>query len=260
MNQVTDWTTSIITGVTAGFALLIGAIPFIIGAIILLVIGWFVGKLIGGLIAKVAKAAHFDHVGDKTGINDMMQKSGSKLTLSKVLGKVVQWAIFLIFVDLAAEQLRLPQVTAIIDRAVAFIPNVIVAILIVAAGAWFAQLLAGLVKGSLKEAKVGGADLLAQVTHTAVIAFALIAALNQLQVAQIVIDSLYIAVLAALSLAFALAFGLGGRESAAKLTQQWADQAGDAASKLQATPPKPTTPSPSLSANNAGMPIRTSSR
>ncbi|MBC5803151.1 MAG: hypothetical protein GIX03_09210 [Candidatus Eremiobacteraeota bacterium] len=109
----------------------------------------------------------------------------------------------------------------------------------------------------MKEAKVGGADVMAQVTHTAVIAFAIIAALNQLQVAQIVIDGLYIAVLAALSLAFGLAFGLGGRESAAKLTQQWADQAGDAASKLQATPPKPST---SIPASNAGMPIRTSSR
>ncbi|MBC5803366.1 MAG: hypothetical protein GIX03_10320, partial [Candidatus Eremiobacteraeota bacterium] len=56
MNQVTDWTTSIITGVTAGFALLIGAIPFIIGAIILLIVGWFVGKLIGSLVAKLGKA------------------------------------------------------------------------------------------------------------------------------------------------------------------------------------------------------------
>lgn len=233
MQQVTDWSTSIITGVTAGFSQLIGAIPFIIGAIILLIVGWFVGKLIGGLVARLAKAVHLDHAGDRTGINDLMQKSGSKLTLSKVLGIIVQWAVFLIFVELAAEQLRLPQVTQIIDRAIAFIPNVIVAVLIVAAGAWFAQLLAGLVRGSMKEAKVGGADVMAQVTHSAVIAFAIIAALNQLQVAQIVIDSLYIAVLAALSLAFGLAFGLGGRDSAAKLTQQWADQTTDAAKKLQ---------------------------
>ncbi len=132
--------------------------------------------------------------------------------------------------------------------------------MIVAVGAWVAQVLAGLVKGSLKEAKVGGADVMAQVTHAAVLAFAIIAALNQLQVAQIVIDGLYIAVLAALALAFALAFGLGGREAAAKLTQQWVDQAGAAAKKLQATPPKPPPPPSSSPANGATAPIRTMSR
>ncbi len=260
MNAVTDWGASIITGVTAGFAVLISSIPFILGALILLVIGWFVAKLIGGLIAKLAHAAKFDHVGDKTGMNDFMQKSGSKLTLSKLLGMVVQWSIFLIFIELAAEQLRLPQVTQIINRAVDFIPNVIVAILIVAAGAWFAQILAGLVKGSLKEAKIGAADVVAQVTHAAVIAFAVIAALNQLQIAPLVIDTLYIGVVAAVSLAFALAFGLGGREAAGKLTQQWAEQAGGAAKKLQATPPKPPAPSSSTPANSVGTPIRTTSR
>ncbi len=94
-----------------------------IGALILLVIGWFIAKLIGGLIAKLAHGAKLDLVGDKTGMNDLMQKSGSKLTLSKLLGTVVQWSTFLIFIELAAEQLRLTQVTQLINRAVAFIPT-----------------------------------------------------------------------------------------------------------------------------------------
>lgn len=237
MQQVTDWSSSIITGVTAGFAQLIGAIPYIIGALILLIIGWFVASLIGGLVGKLAKAAHFDHIGDRTGINDFLGKTGAKLTPSGILGLVLKWAIFLIFVDLAAEQLRLPQVTQIIDRAVAFIPNIVVALLIVLVGAWFAQILGGIVRGAFIEAKIGGANTLAQVTHGAVFAFAVIAALNQLQVAQIVIDALYIAVLAALALAFGLAFGLGGREAAAELTKEWTGSAKASAAKLQQATP-----------------------
>ena len=237
MQQVTDWGTSIITGVTAGFALLIGAIPFIIGALILLVIGWFIAGLIGSLVAKLARAAHFDHIGDRTGINSFLKNAGSKLTPSKILGMVLKWAIFLIFIELAAEQLRLPQVTQIINQAVDFIPNIVVALLIILAGAWFAQILGGIVRGALVEAKIGGANTLARVTYGAVFAFAIIAALNQLQVAQLVIDGLYIAVLAALALAFGLAFGLGGRESAAKLAEQWTGQAQASANKLQAAKP-----------------------
>ncbi len=239
MQGVTDWGTSIITGVTAGFAQLIGAVPYILGALILLIIGWFIAGVIGGLIGRVAKAAHFDHIGDRTGINDFLGKSGTRLTPSKILGVIVKWAIFLIFIELAAEQLRLPQVTQIIDRALAFIPNVVVAVLIVLVGAWFAQVLAGIVRGAFGEARISGADVMGKVTYGAVFAFALIAALNQLQVAQIVIDALYIAVLTALALAFGLAFGLGGRDTAAKLTEEWAGNARESAGKLQQSSPAP---------------------
>ncbi|MDQ2907905.1 MAG: hypothetical protein M3R44_00970 [Candidatus Eremiobacteraeota bacterium] len=236
MQQVTDWSSSIITGVTAGFSQLIGAIPYIIGALILLIVGWFVASIIGGLVGKLARAAHFDHIGDRTGINDFLAKTGKKLTPSGILGTIVKWAIFLIFIELAAEQLRLPQVTQIIDRAVAFIPNIVVAVLIMLVGAWIAQVLGGIVRGALLDAKVGGANALSQVVYGAVLAFAIIAALNQLEVARIVIDALYIAVLAALALAFGLAFGLGGQQAAAQLTNEWAGNAKDSAKKLQNAP------------------------
>lgn len=259
MQQVTDWSSSIITGVTAGFSQLIGAIPFIIGALILLIVGWFVASIIGGVVGKLAHAAHFDHIGDRTGINDFLGKTGSKVTPSGILGKVIKWAIFLIFVELAAEQLRLPQVTQIIDRALAFIPNIVVAILIVLVGAWLAQLLGGVVRGALLEAKIGGANALSQVTYGAVLAFAIIAALNQLQVAQIVIDGLYLAVLAALALAFGLAFGLGGREAAAQLANEWTGNAKASATKLQqnaGSSGSAPRPSPSLAGDASSIRTR----
>ena len=257
MTTITTWTAGLITGLTAGLSRLVGAIPNILGAIILLIIGWIVAGIVGGLVTKLCKAVHVDTVGDRVGANGFLQKSGTSLRTSNVIGEIVKWVIRLVFIEMAAEQLGMPQVTQIINQVLAFIPNIIVAMLILGGGAFLGQLLAGLVKGAAAEAKVGNANLLAKLTSGAVMAFAIIAALNELNIAPVVVNTLYIGLVAALALAVGLAFGLGGRETAAKLTEQWAGQAGDAAKKLQATPPKASPMTNETKAAEERTPIRT---
>jgi Conserved TM helix len=243
VSSVTDWTAGLITGITAGMARLFGAIPNILGAIVVLVIGWIIAGIVASLVAKLARAIHVDTVADRAGVNGFLAQAGSPMRASGILGEIVKWVIRLVFVEMAAEQLGMPQVTQIINQILSFIPNIVVAIVILVVGAFLGQLLAGIVRGATSEARLGNADLLAKLTQGIVMAFAIIAALNELNVAPVVVDTLYIGLVGALALALGLAFGLGGRDVAARLTERWINQAESTTRKLQTTSTTSTTPS-----------------
>jgi hypothetical protein len=258
MTTVTDWTAGLITGLTAGMAHFFGAIPNILGALILLVIGWIVAGIVGGLVTKLCQGIHVDTVGDRVGVNDFLRKSGSQLRSSSVIGEIVKWVVRLVFIEMAAEQLGMPQISLIINQILGFIPNIIVAMVILGVGAFLGQLLGGIVRGAAGEAKVGNAALLARLTSGAVMAFAIIAALNELNVAPVVVDTLYIGLVAALSLALGLAFGLGGRDTAARLTERWSGQLETTAQKIQSSQPSSAVPNTGPIANApSGAGIRT---
>jgi Conserved TM helix len=235
VSTVTDWTAGLITGITAGLARLFGAIPNILGAIVLLVIGWIIAGIIAGIVTKLCRAIHVDTVADRIGVNGFLQQSGTEMRASGILGEIIKWGIRLVFIEMAAEQLGMPQVSQVINQILGFIPNIVVAVIILGVGAFLGQLLGGIVRGGAREAKLGNANVLAKLTQGTVIAFAIIAALNELNVAPVVVNTLYIGLVAALALALGLAFGLGGRHTAARLTEQWAGQLESTTKKLQAT-------------------------
>jgi Conserved TM helix len=259
VSTVTDWTAGLITGLTAGMARLFGAIPNILGAIVLLIVGWIIAGIVAGLVTRLCRAIHVDSVSDRIGVNGFLQQSGTKLKASDILGEIVKWVIRLVFVEMAAEQLGMPQVSQIINQILGFIPNIIVAVVILGVGAFLGQLLGGIVRGAALEAKLGNANLLARLTYGAVIAFAIIAALNELNVAPVVVNTLYIGLVAALALALGLAFGLGGRDTAAHLTERWVGQAESTAQRVQSAQPSTARSVPPASAA-APPPIRTSPR
>jgi hypothetical protein len=121
------------------------------------------------------------------------------------------------------------------------------------------QLLGGIVRGATSEAKIGNPDLFSNLTAGAVMAFAVIAALNELNVAPVVVNTLFIGLVSAVALALGLAFGLGGRETAGKLTEKWAAQLETSAQKVQAMPPKPKAVPVMPNTGTPSKTIRTSS-
>lgn len=260
VSAVTDWTAGLITGLTAGMARLFGAIPNILGALILLIVGWIIAGIVAGLVTKLCRAIHVDTVGDRVGVNGFLQQAGTSLKASNILGEIVKWVIRLVFVEMAAEQLGMPQISLIINQILGFIPNIIVAVVILGVGAFLGQLLGGIVRGAALEAKLGNANLLARLTYGAVIAFAVIAALNELNVAPVVVNTLYIGLVAALALALGLAFGLGGRDTAARLTEKWVGQAESTAQRVQSAPPSARGSAATVAADGTAPQIRTSTR
>ena len=222
--SVTDWTAGFISGVSAGISRFFGALPNIIGALLILVLGWIIAGWIGSLTTRLARSVHVDTVADKVGVNTFLQRSGTKMRASDIFGEIVKWVTRLIFVEMAAEQIGMPQVTAIINQILAFVPNIVVAIIILGVGLFVGQVLGGMVRGFTSESGIGNPEMLARLTQTAVVAFAAIAALNQLQVAPIVVNTLLIGLVGAIALAIGLSFGLGGRDTAARLTERWVGQ------------------------------------
>jgi hypothetical protein len=212
---------AVLVSFTNALSNLLGFIPSLIGAIIVLVIGWILSGILARLLDRVLQAVGFERVVDRSGIGDFIKRAGSGWNTSVVLTTLVKWFIRLIFIEAAANVLGMPQVTAFINSIELFLPKVFVALLIVIIGALLARLVAGLVRGSAVEMGMGSPDLLAAIACYAVLGFAFVAALDELEIAATVVNTLFIGLVASLALAVGLAFGLGGRDVAARITEQW---------------------------------------
>lgn len=221
------WAAGLWTGIAAALTALLTGIPRLLGALVILIIGWIIAGILGSLAVKFFKAIHTDNVADRIGVNKFLDRSGTKLRASDILGEFIKWTIRLVFIEMAADALGLPQITVAINGVLAFIPNLIVALFILGIGAFLGRLLGGIVKGAASEAGIENPKMLEKLANGAVIAFAIIAALNQVHIAALVVNTLYIGLVAALALALGLAFGLGGQKTAAQLTQGFATKLQD---------------------------------
>ena len=219
---VTDWSGSLWHGLTAGLDRFANGVPTVLGA--LLIIGWIIAGALAA-VTKLCHTAHVDTLADHAGVNDLLSRSGTRMKASDILGAVIKWVVRLVFLEVAAEQCGLTQVTTLVNGILAYTPKIIVSLLLLGVGAFLGNLLAGIVRGAASEAGMGNPNLLGKLASGAVMAFAIIAAVNELGVAPVVVNTLYIGLVAALSLALGLSFGPGGKDAAGKLTEQWMGQA-----------------------------------
>jgi hypothetical protein len=207
---------------------IVAFVPNIIVAVIIFVLGWLVGAALGRIIAQVIKAIKLDAALKNTGLNEAVERAGFTLDSGAFLGMLVQWFFIIVFLMASLEVLGLTQVNLFLQNVVlAYLPQVIVAALILLVGAVVAQVAKDIVGGAAKAAGVHGAGFAGSIAMWAVWIFTLIAALDQLQVAQAFIQTLYTGVIIAVSLAVGLAFGLGGQEAAARAIEKMRSQMGD---------------------------------
>ncbi|HUQ40982.1 MAG TPA: hypothetical protein VM052_00625 [Candidatus Limnocylindrales bacterium] len=225
ITPITDFGTAVITGVAAALAALFSALPSIIGAILLLAIGWWIAGWIGKLVAKALRAIRFDQLAERAGVNRFLQRARINADPAGVLGEVVKWYVRLVFVLLAANAVGLTAVSTVVNGVLAFIPNLLVAVLILGLFSWLAGLTRDIVRGALGGGSMPNGEAIAAIAYGTVFAFGIVAAANQIGVASTLINTLFTGVVAAVALAFGLAFGLGGREQAAQI---WADWRGHA--------------------------------
>lgn len=221
METVQNWGDAVMVSATEALQNLLGFLPALIGAILILVIGWIIAGILAGLIEKGLQAVGFERAAQSTGIAGFIEKAGSGWTASKLVAEIVKWFIRLIAIQAAASILGLTQISQVINAILLWLPNLVVAIVIIVIGALFANFVAGIVRGSAAEMGFSTPNLLANITRYAIIGFAAVAAFNQLGIAPTVVNTLFIGLVATLVLAFGLAFGLGGQETAARITEGW---------------------------------------
>jgi Conserved TM helix len=231
---VSNWFEAVVVSITAALVNLLSFIPALIGAIVIIVIGWLIAGVLAKLVTTVLQRVGFETAARRTGVAEFLQKSGARgWTASRVLGELVKWTIRLVFLEAAASALQLGAVTELINRVVLFVPNLIVALVVLMVGALLARVLAGIVRGATAEAGFSNPGLMGRVAQTAVVAFAVIVAVNQIGVATALVNTLFMAVVGAVALAAALAFGLGGRDVAAEIWRQSYQRSRRASPRLQ---------------------------
>ncbi|MDX6261177.1 MAG: hypothetical protein QOH84_2865 [Kribbellaceae bacterium] len=190
------------------FSKLLGFIPNLLGGIVILVIGYIVAKVLGKLVGTLLGRVGFDQWMERAGVSGVLQRSGTGLTASTMLGKVVFWFVFLISFTMFASALGVPEISNFMSDMLGYIPRIFAAIVIVCLAALFANFLAMVIRGAT------GNETLAKVGRYAVLVYAAFAALTQLGIAVQLTGNTLLIVLAGAALALGLAFGLGGREMA----------------------------------------------
>lgn len=239
--------TDISQALLGSLAVFLAAIPAIVGALLLLVIGWIIAGIVGGLVAKVLRTIRIDQLADRSGVTTFLARANVHADAAGVVAGLVKWYIRLVFLLLAANAVGLTAVSGIVASVLGFIPNLIVAMFILGVFSWLAKTAKNLVSASLESAGMPNAGGIGALVFGAVLAFGIVAAADQLGIAQTLLNTLFVGVVAALALAFGLAFGLGGREQAAEI---WADWRGHATGALdKASQPIPmSAPNPDLAA------------
>ena len=238
---VTNFFQAVMVSLAAALMTLLSFIPALIGAVILLVIGWVLSGIAARLVTTLLQRVGFETAASRTGVSDFMQRSGARnMTASRIMGEIVKWFIRLIFIEAAAQAVHLDAVTAIINRIILFIPNLVVALVVLMIGVMLARFVSGLVRGAVSEAGMGNPGMLASIAQYAIIAFAVIVAVNQIGVASTIVNTLFMAVVGALALAVGLAFGLGGRDVASDITERWYNSGRSASARMQQRSSQPT--------------------
>lgn len=212
-------------GIWAGFA---AFVPNLVIAIVIFVIGWIVASLVGKLVAQIVKAVKLDNALEQAGFGAVVKRAGFTLDSGAFIGGIVKWFIIVAFLVASFEVLGLNQVNVFLQSVVLlYLPQVLVAVLILLVAIVIADALRKVVVGSAKAAGVKSANFLGAITKWAIWIFALLAALVQLGIAVGFIQTLFTGVVVALSLAFGLAFGLGGQEAAARYVEKMRQEIAD---------------------------------
>ena len=211
----------------------LSAIPRLIGFAVVIIVGWLVSSLLARGVTALLRAVKFNDLARRSGFADFVHNMGVRQDSSSVLASIVKWFVRLITLVVAFDLLGLPAVSNVLQQLLLWLPNLVVALVVLVIGGLAAKALSQLVRGATAEGGFSNPDVLATIAKVAVWGFAIIVAVNQLGIATTLINTLLVGVVGALALAAGLAFGLGGRDRAARLLDELSRNAEQAGPKLE---------------------------
>ena len=189
-------------------------VPSIFGALLILLIGGVIAKLLEQVIVRGLQLLSLDAIAEQIRLSAMLAKGGIRRKLSELVGAIIYWIVILAFVMTALNALNLTVAAELFQRIVAFLPNVVAAVFILIVGIFAAAFMAATVRTAASNSGVSQAHLLGQAVQSVVVIFAAVAALQQLQIQ--FVGEVFLIVLAGISLGCGLAFGLGCKDLAGR--------------------------------------------
>jgi hypothetical protein len=187
-----------------------GFVPRIVAALVVFLVGWLIAILLGKAAYQIVRVLHIDNALSRVGFRRAWERSGFRLDSPMFFYELVKWFFIIVFLMAMTNILGLDQVTEFLRTVVYYLPNVIVAAVVLLIGILVAKFLEDVVRASVKAAGLVSANFLGALTKWAIFIFTLLIALNQLKVAEDIIRIVIIGVVAAGSIALGLAFGMGG--------------------------------------------------
>jgi hypothetical protein len=231
--QFQTWGDAMMASISQALAIFLAAIPKLIGFVLILIVGWIVASLVARLVAGLLRTVRFDELSERSGFAEFVRGMGVQTDSSGFLALVAKWFVRLLALVVAFDALGLPAVSDALRQMLLWLPNLVVGLVVLVIGGLAARALAGVVRGASARADLGDPDVLANIARVAVWSFAIVVAVNQIGIAQTLINTLFMAVVGAVALALGLAFGLGGRETAAEIVREWRERARASAPQIE---------------------------
>ena len=215
--ELDPWTQSLFAAMTALWTKVANFIPNLFGALVVVILGFLVAKLLDTLLSKLLAKFGLDRLMAGTGLTKLLGRGGLKVPISTLIGKIVYWFVLLIFLVSAAESLGLQRVSATLDMLALYLPKVFGAALVLLVGVLLAQLVNGVVRGAAEGVGLDYAAGLGRVAQWLVIIISISVAISQLEVKTDLLNHVIVIALITVGLAAALAMGLGSREIASQI-------------------------------------------
>lgn len=196
-------------------------LPRLAIALVVILLGWFLAKAARYAIVRGLRAVNFHVVTDRSGMDGFLRAGGIQSDTTEIMGLIVYWVVILGALVVGFNSLGLIYVTDLLGRVILFVPKVLVALLVLAFGAYFARFIANAVSAYCRNVHIQDAELLGRLAQYAILTFVILIALDQVNIGGDIVRQSFLIILAGVVFALALAFGLGGKEWAAELLERW---------------------------------------
>ncbi|MEO8158611.1 MAG: hypothetical protein ABI648_12510 [Betaproteobacteria bacterium] len=200
----------------------IGAfLPRLMIAVVVVIVGWLLAKFARYAVTRALRAINFNVLTERAGLDGFLRQGGMSADTTAIFGVLVYWLAILAALLIAFNGLGLTYITDLLSRVVWFVPNVFVALLVLAFGSYFARFVGDTVVAYCRNIQLQDAALLGKLAQYAIMAFVILIALDHIKIGGDIVRESFLVILAGVVFALALAFGIGGKDWAAALLKRW---------------------------------------
>jgi hypothetical protein len=196
-------------------------LPRLALALIVVGAGWLFAKAARFAVEKALRAVNFNVLTERAGTDHFLRQGGMRGDTTTLFGLFAYWVVILAALVIACNGLGLTYVTELLGRLMLFAPKLLVGMLVVVFGSYFARFVGGAVHTYCTDAQIPDAEVLSRIARYLIMTFVIMIALSQVEIGGEIVQKTFFIILAGFVLALALAFGLGGREWAAALLERW---------------------------------------
>lgn len=196
-------------------------IPSLINAVLILLVGWVIAKIIQWVILRLSHAMGIDNLAKKSGVHRFLEKRGVKNGFSGILSRICFWVIMLIVLVNFFNHLGLELVSDLLNQLLMFIPNVLISCVLIIIGFYLAEFVSSLVFSSLEESNFENPDLIGKLVFYSIAFFTVAIALTQMGIGETIITNIVSIFFGTIGLALAISFGLGGKTWAEDIIKRY---------------------------------------